>query len=89
MGSPSADPKNPAARASSCGGRIFVGAGDFWGRRRWTGRQGLSGLEKQPTSLWCPSWAASASHLGLDTNFVHVVQGKKAHDVSMHSRGWR
>ena len=59
--------------------------------RKWTGRQGLSGLEKQPTSLWCPSWAASASHLGLDTNFVHVEpgKGKMGHDASMHSRGWR
>lgn len=59
--------------------------------RRWTGRQGLVGLPKEPTSLWCSTWGAVASERGLDTDFRHSLQkpGVPPHNTSMHTRGWR
>ena len=56
--------------------------------KRWTGRRGLCGLKKEETSFWCSGWGASASDIGMDSNFQHIT-GKKGHDTAIHTRGWR
>ena len=65
--------------------------------RRWTGRRGLVGLEKEPTSFWNAGWGAVASDKGLDTDFKHTLQKQiqvgvppvPPHSTNLHTRGWR
>lgn len=58
--------------------------------RAWTGRRGLAGIEKQPTTLWCEGWGQSASNVAVDPDFKWVT-GKKggAAQAALHTRGWR
>ena len=56
--------------------------------RRWTGRQGLANIPKDPTSFWNPGWGACASDKGLDTDFQYL-DGRYGHDKALHPRGWR
>ena len=60
--------------------------------RLWTGRRMHTfGMDPETTSFWCHSWGASASHKGLDTDFVYVRPGhrREAYDKALHSKGWR
>ena len=59
--------------------------------REWTGRQGLTNLPQEQTSLWCAQWAASASNVAVDQDFQHVQppRGDPKLSAGLHTRGWR
>ena len=61
--------------------------------RLWTGRR-MNASDREPTSLWCASWGASAGTKSLDMNF----KAMRPQDIEpqhydkmkeLHTRGWR